>query len=98
MKLEVARLKKCYAAIEARLSGPEGERETLLASGFSAADIAVGQAVYMAQHFAALDGFPAVAEWFGRISARPAFKASLPGTEGGRLYDRDFYPAWEMPQ
>jgi glutathione S-transferase len=48
MKLEAARLKKCHAAVEARLSGPGGNRDYLLSSGFSAADIAVGQAIYMA--------------------------------------------------
>ena len=98
MKLEAARLKKCYAAIEARLSGVEGKRDTLLTTGFCAADIAVGQAVYMALHFATLDGFPAVADWYARISSRPAFKASLPCADGGGLYERDFYPAWEVPQ
>ena len=59
MKLEAARLKKCYAAIEARLSGPEQARDYLLDTGFTAADIAVGQAVFMATHFASLDDFPA---------------------------------------
>ena len=98
MKLEAARLKKCYAAIEERLSGPDSEHDTLLASGFSAADIAVGQAVYMAAHFAALDEFPALAAWYGRITGRPAFKASLPGDDEATLYARDFYPAWEVPQ
>ncbi|MEP1942067.1 MAG: glutathione S-transferase, partial [Sulfitobacter sp.] len=43
MKLEAARLGKCYAALEARLQG----RSYLLDGGFSAADISVGQAVYM---------------------------------------------------
>ena len=45
MKLEAARLKKCYAAIEGRLSTPVENRDYLLTSGFSAADISVGQAV-----------------------------------------------------
>ena len=38
MKLEAARLKKCYRAIEGRLSAPLDRREYILASGFSAAD------------------------------------------------------------
>ena len=96
MKLEAARLKKCYDAIEARLSTPVENRDYLLTSGFSAADISVGQAVYMARHFATLEAHPETALWFERISQRPAFQASLPESdEGGRLYKKEFYPAWE---
>lgn len=94
MKLEAARLRKCYDAIEARLSTPLENRDYLLTSGFSAADISVGQAVYMARHFAALDQHPETSKWYARITERPAFKASLPESGGG-LYDKDFYPAWE---
>jgi len=95
MKLEAARLKKCYAAIEARLSTPLENRDYLLTSGFSAADIGVGQAVYMGLHFATLDGFPETAAWYDRITERPGFLASLPESEVERLYSRDFYPAWQ---
>ena len=90
MKIEARRLEKCYAALEARLDG----RDHLLASGFTAADVGVGQAVYMARHFARLDGFPATSAWYGRIAERPAFEASLPG-DGPRLYARPFYEPWE---
>ncbi|EKE45144.1 D-fructose-6-phosphate amidotransferase [Oceaniovalibus guishaninsula JLT2003] len=95
MRLEAARLRKCYAAIEARLSTPVENREHLLTSGFSAADIAVGQAVYMARHFAALDDFPETARWYAQITQRPAFLASLPPEGAERLFARDFYPAWD---
>lgn len=94
MKLEAARLRKCYDAIEARLSTPLENRDYLLTSGFSAADISVGQAVYMARHFARLDDHTETARWYGRLSERPAFEASLPG-EDDRLYAQDFYAAWE---
>ncbi|MEP1355097.1 MAG: glutathione S-transferase family protein [Tateyamaria sp.] len=94
MKLEAARLRKCYDAIEARLSTPLENRDYLLTSGFSAADVSVGQAVYMARHFAALDQYPETTKWYARITERPAFKASLPESGGG-LYDKNFYPAWE---
>ena len=93
MQLEAKRLEKCYAAIEGRLSTPVECRDYLLTSGFSAADIAVGQAVYMARHFAALDGFPETAAWYGRIAERPGFRAAVP-EDGERLYRRDFYEAW----
>jgi len=94
MKLEAARLGKCYDAIEARLSAPSSERDHLLTSGFSAADVSVGQAVYMARYFRTFDDHPALARWFSQISDRPAFQASLPDASD-RLYDQDFYPAWE---
>lgn len=91
MKLEAARILKCYGALEARLSG----REYLLDSGFSAADVSVGQAVYLAHFFAHLDGFQAVQDWYGRITQRDAFKASLPGDEA--LFSQTFFPPWDMP-
>ncbi len=94
MRLEAKRLEKCYAAIEGRLSTPVERRDYLLTSGFSAADISVGQAVYMARHFAALDAFPQTEAWFRRLEERPAFQAALPGPQDERLYQRDFYPAW----
>jgi glutathione S-transferase len=93
MQLESRRLAKCYAAVEGRLSTPVENRDYLLTSGFSAADIAVGQAVYMARHFARLDAFPETAAWYARITGRPGFRAALPAAEE-RLYARDFYEAW----
>ena len=95
MKLEAARLKKCYTAIEGRLSTPVENRDYLLTSGFSAADIAVGQAVYLGQFFARLDEFPETAKWYERLTERPAFQASLPD-DGSGIYAKDFYPAWEV--
>lgn len=91
MKLEAARLGKCYAALESRLAG----RDWLLDGGFSAADVAVGQAVYMSRHFARTEAFAAVHGWVRRCEGRAAFQASLPGPSEARLYARDFYPAWE---
>ncbi|WP_415922784.1 glutathione S-transferase family protein [Tateyamaria sp. SN6-1] len=95
MKLEAARVRKCYDAIEARLSTPVENRDYLLTSGFSAADISVGQAVYMARHFATLDDHPETARWYARITERLGFIASLPDADT-RLYQREFYPAWEV--
>lgn len=92
MKLEAARAGKCYDAIEVRLA----DREFLLAGGFSAADIAVGQAVYMARHFRKIDDFPNLAAWYARVTSRPAFRASLPGPEDDRLYRKEYYPPWEI--
>lgn len=88
MRLEAKRLEKCHAAIEGRLLG----REYLLDGGFSAADVGLGQAVYMGRHFARIEPFPALADWFGRITARPAFRRALPGPGEPMLYARAFYP------
>lgn len=90
MKLEPKRLAKCYAAIEQQLAG----REYLLEGGFSAADISVGQALYMTRHFARLEPFELVTAWYERITARPAFQMSLPSGEAALLYQRDFYEVW----
>ena len=98
MQLEAKRLAKCYDAIEARLAAPLEGRDYLLTSGFSAADISVGQAVYMARHFARLDNHPLVAAWFARLAERPGFRSALP-EDDDRIYAQDFYGPWpvEMP-
>lgn len=97
MKLEAARLTKCYAAIEARLSTPIENRDNLLTSGFSACDIAVGHAVYLGRYFAPTDAFPELEKWMARNTERPAFQAALPKDDEARIYTRDFYPAWTAP-
>ena len=88
MQLEAKRLAKTLATLEQRLEGD------YLLPTFSAADIGVGQAVYMARHFVALDPFPHVSDWFARLEARDAYQRSLP--DGPGLYARDFYPPWEV--
>ncbi|ANT59376.1 glutathione S-transferase [Salipiger sp. CCB-MM3] len=93
MQLEAARLGKCFEAIEARLA----QSGDYLLQGFSAADIAVGQAVYIGRHFRSTEGLAHLQAWYGRITAREAFQRSLPD-EGARLYRRDFYPAWDLPE
>ena len=90
-RLEARRLEKCFAAIESRLDTPVESRDYLLTSGFSAADISVGQAVYMARHFVKIEGFQKLAAWYARITDRPAFKASLPPEGSDLLYRQDFY-------
>lgn len=95
MKLEAARIGKCFDAIEARLSTPVENRDYLLTSGFSAADIAVGQAVYMARHFVRTEPWPELSAWYVRITDRPGFAAALPGEGSERLYRREFYEVWD---
>lgn len=93
MKLEAARLGKCYQAIETHLQGAGGPY--LLGPGISAADVSVGQAIYMARHFARIESFPALTAWYSALADRPAFRASLPAPGTG-IYAQSFYPAWEM--
>jgi glutathione S-transferase len=87
MQLEAKRLHKTLAAVDQGLAG-----EYLL-SDFSAADIGVGQAVYMAKHFVHFDDLPALTRWYAQLEARPAFQESLP--DGPGLYAKAFYPPWE---
>lgn len=94
MKLEAKRLAKCYEALENRLQG----RDYLLDSGFSAADVSVGQAIYMARHFAHLDPFPALSDWWDRIAARPGFALARPNEAQQKLYKQPFYPPWELKE
>ena len=91
MRLEAKRLEKCYAALEGRLAG----RDWLVGSGFTAADVGAGQALYMARHFAPTEAFPALTDWYARASSRPAFLRSLPPEGSDLLYKRDFYEAWD---
>ncbi len=89
MQLEAKRLAKTLRTVEAGLT------EDYLLSSFSAADIGVGQAVYMAGHFVELDQFPKLSAWFGRLQARDAYRKALP--DGPGLYAKAFYPPWEIP-
>lgn len=90
MRLEAKRLEKCYAAIEARLSTPIENRDTLLTSGFSAADIATGQAVWLGRYFVPPHGFPELTKWLDRLMERPAFQKSLPAPGEPVIYDRTY--------
>lgn len=89
MKLEAARVGKCFDAIETRLHG----RDWLLDGGFCAADVSIGQAIYMARHFHKIGERPAMQAWWDRIEARPAFVAARPHDGETRLYTRDYYEA-----
>ena len=70
-------------------------RDHLLDGGFSAADIGIGQALYMARHFARTEDFPALSAWYARVTARKGFTKALPPKSADLLYKRDFYEAWD---
>ena len=93
MSLESRRLTRVLSVIEGRLTQSGAY---LLASGFSAADIGVGQAVDMARRFVDLSQFPQVAAWHARLFARPAAQR-LAKVAGAGLYDREFYAVPEGP-
>ena len=72
-KLESRRLEKAMGVIDDRLA----DRDWLLASGFSAADVSVGYSIHLGQQFISIDGLPRVVDYYQRIKARPAFQRSL---------------------
>ena len=90
MKIEAKRLEKCYGALDEHLTG-----RAYLLDAFSAADVSVGQAIYMARHFTRLEPFAALSAWYTRLTERSAFQASLPKPGGACLYTQDFYEAWD---
>jgi glutathione S-transferase len=73
-KLEGRRLEKSVQVLEAQLI----DRDYLLRTGFSAADIGVGYSLHLADRLIELTKFPNVARYLERLRARPAFRASLP--------------------
>jgi glutathione S-transferase len=73
-KLEGRRLEKAVQVLEPRLI----DREYLLRSGFSAADIGVGYSLHLADRLIELAKFPNVTRYLEGLRARPAFRASLP--------------------
>ena len=85
-KIEATRLAKTYAALEARLEG-----RAYLLGDFSAVDIGVGQALYMARHFTRLEPFANVNAYYERLGGREAFQRALPQAGDTGLYTQDFY-------
>ena len=87
-KIEAKRLTRCFVTLDQVLDG----QDYLLASGFSAADVAVGQAVSMSRRFVDIAQTPNLAAWFSRLEAREAYQKAAPQPGETRLYDRAFYP------
>lgn len=85
MKLERRRLEKTLEVLNEHLEC----RDYLLESGFSAVDTNVGYSVFIARYFTPLTDFANVQAYFDRLSARPAFRKSLPTKPF--IYRQDFY-------
>jgi glutathione S-transferase len=73
-KLEGRRLEKAVQVLEPRLI----DRDYLLSTGFSAADIGIGYSLHLADRLIELTPFPNVTRYLKRLRARVAFRASLP--------------------
>ncbi len=55
-------------------------------------DIAIGWSVHGARLFTPLDAFPEVGAYYGRLTARPAFRSSLPASGApDRVYTEPRY-------
>ena len=77
-KLESRRLEKAVEVLDNHLK----DRDYLLASGFSAADVNVGYSIHLGNQFLSFDAFPTAMQYYDRLRERPAFQASVPKKEG----------------
>jgi glutathione S-transferase len=74
LRLEGRRLHKAIELVNSHLE----DRDYLLGSGFSAADISVGYSLHLAHRFIAIARYPHVESYYERLRARSAFGAALP--------------------
>lgn len=88
MGTETKRLAIALKPIEAALQ----DRDYLLASGFSAADIMMGFTLQSAFHFVRGDKFRKTHAYMDRLAARDAYQSALTAQGPQHFYDRDFYP------
>jgi glutathione S-transferase len=79
--MEGRRLEKALQVLETQLS----DRDYLLRTGFSAADIGVGYSLHLASRLITLAEFVRVSRYLERLRARPAFQASLPKGSTGPI-------------
>lgn len=87
MRLEAKRLQKVLEAVARALAG----QDWILAAGFSAADISVGYAVWLARRFVADGIVPGADAYRARLEARPAFARALAADGPAQIYTQDFY-------
>ncbi len=60
------------------LSSVLKERDHLLPSGFSGADIAIGHSCFMADHMGLLGDFPILEVYYQRLQERPGYQRAYP--------------------
>lgn len=86
MKLETLRLAVATKALERHLA----DRETILKSGFSAADCMYGFNMNATFRFLREDDFPNLSAYRARMTARPAYRA-VEAAGKSPIYTQDFY-------
>lgn len=89
MRLEAMRLARALDGVARAVGG----QDWILASGFSAADVALGYGVHLARRFVRFDDSPGLAAYHARLTARPGFQAALAADGAPEIYTRDFYEA-----
>lgn len=87
MKLETKRLAVTARAMEEKLAG----QDTLLASGFSAADCMMGFNIEAMFRFLPEADYPKLAAYRDRMKARPAYIRASEQSGSGSIYLQDFY-------
>lgn len=87
MKIERRRLENALQVVADRLV----DRDTLLAGGFSAADIMVGYGVHIARHFTDHAQSGVLGAYHARCAARPAFQRALPPVDAELIYRQALY-------
>lgn len=87
LKLQVARLRQTLRGMEARM----GDRDWLLPSGFSGADIMMGFNLFATPFFVDMSEFPKLQAYWKRINARSAFQRAIEKEGPQRFYAKEFY-------
>lgn len=87
MGIETKRLAVALKAVEQALQ----DRDYLLKSGFSAADIMMGFTLDSASRYIRFDRFPMLTAYQARVAERPAYRAAQKAEGEQQFYRRDFY-------
>ena len=87
MKLDTKRLAVTARALERHLT----DQDTLLPSGFSAADCMMGFNIDAVFRFLPAAEYPALAAYRDRMTARPAYQRAKARAGGDGIYECDFY-------
>lgn len=91
IKVTTGRLAATLAGMERIL----GDRDFLLAAGFSAADVMMGFNLFAAPFYVKLDPFPKLRAYRDRLEARPAYQRARTKDGENDFYIKDFYPVPE---
>lgn len=87
-KLERRRLQKSLEVVENHLE----DKEYLLNSGFSTADIAVGYSIHLAGYFVDLETYSNLPRYYHQLRRREAFLRSMPNDDDAlRIFQRTYH-------